>query len=138
MPDVQLKRREVIALANAIKAMDGREKVVNNADGKFVGVLKEPYKFDSAKAVYALAKTAKAVEDEVEAYSAAARAAQRKMEAEKDEEKQAAIDREFQMFSNEVVTIPLHSLAVAELKINTNDIPSSVVTGLLPMLTGEL
>ncbi len=131
---IQLTKLQVRTLAGCIRLLDGREVECKNADGKETGKLFKPYDL-SAKTRYALAKTAANLQPELEAIEKAVRSKHAKGAGERLDVQE---ERDVLELLQELTEVEVHKLNVSELKIDTNQLPPSVLAGLMPMLEGEI
>lgn len=136
MATEKLKVYQVRALFNAIKAMDGRYTESRDGDGKLFGLVQKPYKFDDAKPIYAMARTAEKLRPVLVAIDKAQNSL-----TEGVGDDRAAIDkanRAVNEFLDTEVEVELFKFPVAALCIHKNDIGPAILSDLLPMLTGEI
>ena len=126
MAKVTMTRIQLRGLAGCIRLLDGRMAEMKDKDGKPTGeqILKP---FDlSAKARYALAKTASLIQGELDATEKAVRGLHDKASGQALDVKE---ERDVLDFLQETTEVDVHELDVTELKIDTNQLAPTLISG---------
>ena len=129
---MQLRKSEIRLLAICLRSLDGKPEIVKDVDDKSLGVIQVPYDL-SGKARYAIARTMSKIQPEVDAIEAARN---EMIRAAKDDE--ATLEKELNTFLAETVEVDVHKMNIEELKVDKNKLAPTVLSGLLPMLDGEI
>ena len=138
---VTLRRSEVRALADALSALEGKQEQAKDGNGKNVGMVNVPYDL-SGRARYALAKTLRSIQAEVDAMDAVRAGMIAKARATPQDQQnqswQANLEKELTDFLNQTTELEVHALPITELKIETNKLGPRMLAALDPMLEGEV
>jgi len=123
-----LKRSEVRLLSIAITQLEGRREPVYDRDKNLVEVITKP--FDFAPGVrYALAKTARKLQDEVDAVEAEIKAQRAKANGDA-----ALVEEILQKWIMEKVEIEMHQIRAVDLRADENKLSPTTLSWLLPLL----
>lgn len=131
-----LTKREVLALNEAIKAIEGRLEECKDGDGKFQCAVVKPYDLES-KAVYALARTKSKIDSVVNAIEREQRSILIKALKEKDTPR-VQLDEDNAVVLDSTVEIEVFEFPIEHLKVSTNKLSPNLICALFPVLTGEL
>lgn len=131
----ELSVAECLELAEVIKHnLDGRAEPVSDNNGKVLGIVIKPYKIDG-KSRYNFAKTLRNLRHIVESYEEATKDIETRLPG---DEHKADRNKELRDLLKKKEQVELFKVAIAAIHVDDNQIPSPVITALLPMLTGEI
>ena len=135
---MKLKRSTVRLLMAGLKALDGRQELARDNDGKTLGLITLPYDL-GVKARYAAAKTIAKIQDEVDACNTACNAMVAGSRVKFDDvANDPNIEKEISVFLAESVEVEVFCCQVSEFKIDTNKLPPSVIAAIMPILEGDV
>ena len=131
---MKLKRYEINELYQVLKnQLNGRAEVAKDKDGKELGIVVKPFDFEP-DARYALAKTLRKLTGIVTDFESMEKSIS---EANKDEPAKGQEAMRAFLVAEHDEDVPVHLVAKADLKMDTNKLAPSVIAALLPMVREE-